>query len=161
MPGLDHLLKHKRKIRKLWQETRETAVNWVTRNIRRMVRKRALERCETKLANCEVTPQAIWPIAKSLSKTGGPKTPSAFHGPLGPMFYRIDKANKVAHCLENQFRLHDLCDCDHRRYVEAQVEALMGTVNEDFPVNFRPCEVSKEIQSLKLGKAFGFDGLPN
>jgi hypothetical protein len=43
-----------------------------------------------KLANCEVTPQATWPTAKSLSKRGGPKTLSAIHGPLGPIFYSID-----------------------------------------------------------------------
>jgi hypothetical protein len=35
--------------------------------------------------------------------------------------------------------------------VEAQVEALLAIVDEDSPVNFRPCDVSKEIQSLKLG----------
>jgi hypothetical protein len=29
------------------------------------------------------------------------------------------------------------------------------------PVKFRPCEVSKEILSLKLGKACGIDGIPN
>jgi hypothetical protein len=46
-----------------------------------MVRKRALEIWETKLANCEVTPQAIRPIAKSLVKRGGPKAPSILHGP--------------------------------------------------------------------------------
>jgi hypothetical protein len=59
----------KKKLRKLWQETRDpackTAVNWVTKNIRRMIWKSALERWETKLVNCKVTPQAIWPIAKS------------------------------------------------------------------------------------------------
>jgi hypothetical protein len=51
-----------------------------------MVRKRALERWEIKMANCKVTPQAIWPIAKSLSKKGGSKAPSAIHGPLGHIF---------------------------------------------------------------------------
>jgi hypothetical protein len=51
----------------------KTAINWVTRNMRRMVRKRVLGRWETELANCEVTPQAIWPIAKSITKRGGPK----------------------------------------------------------------------------------------
>jgi hypothetical protein len=48
MAGLDYLLKHKRKLRKLWQETRDPkckmAVNWVTQNTRRMVQKTALER---------------------------------------------------------------------------------------------------------------------
>jgi hypothetical protein len=47
IPGLYRLLKHKRKLRKLWQVTRDSkckmAVNWVTQNIRRMVWKRALE----------------------------------------------------------------------------------------------------------------------
>jgi hypothetical protein len=51
VPGLDHLLKHERKPRKLFQEARDpackTTLNWVTRNIRRMIQKRALERWET------------------------------------------------------------------------------------------------------------------
>jgi hypothetical protein len=89
----------------------QTAINWVTRNIRRMVRKGALERWETKLANCEVTPQTIWHIAKSLSERGVPKAPPGIHGTVGPIFYAISKANTIAACLENQFRVHDLCDC--------------------------------------------------
>jgi hypothetical protein len=88
--SLERLLKHKQKLRKLWQETRDsackTAVNWVTKTVRRIVRKRALEQWETKIENCEVTPQAIWPIAKSLKKRGGPKA-TEIHGPLGPVVY--------------------------------------------------------------------------
>jgi hypothetical protein len=118
-----------------------------------MVKKRALEIYQTKLANCELTPQAIMPIAKSLSKRGGPKAPSAIHGSLGPILYPIDKPNITADCLENHFRVHDFCDCDHRRHVEAQVKALLVTINEDIPVNFQPCDISKEIQSMNLGKA--------
>jgi hypothetical protein len=114
----------------------KTAVNLVTRNIRRMVQKRTPERWETELANCEVTPQAIWPIAKPLTKRGGPKAPSSIHGSLGPIFYPIDKANIITDCLENQFRGHDLCNCDHRRHMEAQVETLLGTIIEDSPVKF-------------------------
>jgi hypothetical protein len=37
----------------------QKTVNWVTQNIRRMIQKRALERWETKLVNCEVTSRAI------------------------------------------------------------------------------------------------------
>jgi hypothetical protein len=48
LPGLDRLLKHKQRMRKLWHETRDpvckTAVNWVVKTIRRMTRKKALER---------------------------------------------------------------------------------------------------------------------
>jgi hypothetical protein len=72
------------------------------------------------------------------------------HGPLHHIFYPIDKANLIADCLGNQFRGH----------VEAKVEALLAIINKDTPVNFRPCNVSKEIHSLKLGKACGFDGIP-
>jgi hypothetical protein len=43
IPSLDRLLKHKRRLRKLWQETRDpackVAVNWVTKSIRRMTHK--------------------------------------------------------------------------------------------------------------------------
>jgi hypothetical protein len=80
------------------------------------------------LANCEVTHQGIWPIAKSLTKRGGPKAPAATHGPLGPSFHPIDKVNIITDCLENQFRANDLCDYDHRRHMEAQVEALLVDV---------------------------------
>jgi hypothetical protein len=59
------------------------------------------------LVNHKVTLQAIWPISKSVIKRGGQKVPSAIHGPLGPIFYPVDKANIVADCLENQFRAHD------------------------------------------------------
>jgi hypothetical protein len=60
----------KKGMRKFWQETRDpgckTAVNGVLKAIRQMTRKRALKLWETKLANTELTPQAIWPIVKSL-----------------------------------------------------------------------------------------------
>jgi hypothetical protein len=39
-------------------------------------------------------------------------------------------------------------------------EALLATV-EDTLVNFRPCDFSIEIESLRLRKAYGFDGIPN
>jgi hypothetical protein len=43
-PGLDRLLKHKRRLRKLWQETRDpackTTVNWIMKSIRRISVKR-------------------------------------------------------------------------------------------------------------------------
>jgi hypothetical protein len=62
--------KHKQRLRKLWLETGDpaskTAVNCVTKWIRPMTRRKALERWETTVGNCEVRPQALWPIAKSL-----------------------------------------------------------------------------------------------
>jgi hypothetical protein len=60
-----------------------------------MVRKRTLERWDTKWANCAVTPQAIRPTGKSRTKKCGSKAPSAIYGPLDPIFYPMDKANII------------------------------------------------------------------
>jgi hypothetical protein len=72
MPGLERLINDKRRLRKLWQVTRDpackTEVNSIATTIRRMTRRKALQRWETKVGICEVTPQAMWPIAKSLMK---------------------------------------------------------------------------------------------
>jgi hypothetical protein len=119
----------------------QNAVNWVTRNNKRMVRKRPLERWEIKLENCEDEPKAIWRIARSLTKRGGPKTPAAIHSLLGPIFHPKDKAHIIGDGLENQFRAHDLCNYDHRRHMEAKIEAPLATVDEDIPVNFQPYDV--------------------
>jgi hypothetical protein len=51
-----------------------------------MTRKKALERWETKIGNAEVTPQAVWPIAKSLLKRDGPRAPNAIHDASGLKF---------------------------------------------------------------------------
>jgi hypothetical protein len=45
--------------------------------------------------------------------------------------------------------------------VKAKTEALLAAIDEEIPVNFQPCDISKEIQYFKLGKACGFDGIPN
>jgi hypothetical protein len=46
IPALDRLLRYKKKMRKLWQETRDpgckTAVNWVSKAITRMTLKKAI-----------------------------------------------------------------------------------------------------------------------
>jgi hypothetical protein len=73
-----------------------------------MTRQKALEGWETEARYCEVTPQALWPIAKSLMKRDGPKAPTAIHGLLGIAYQPNDKANVIADCLENQFTPHDL-----------------------------------------------------
>jgi hypothetical protein len=94
-----------------------------------MTRKKALERWETKISNAEVTPQAIWPIAKSLLKRDGPRAPTAIHCASGLKFHPSDKANAIADTLEFQFTPHDLCDENHERRVEADVQTLLHTVD--------------------------------
>jgi hypothetical protein len=141
LPGLDRLLKYKKRMRKLWQETRDpgckAAVNWVSKAIRRMTWKRHLERWETMLANTEVTPQAIWPFAKSLANRDGPRAQSAIHGSLGLKFHHVDKVNVIADCLENQFTPHDLCDENHERGMEARIQVLLEVEGNDTPERVR------------------------
>jgi hypothetical protein len=125
-----------------------------------MIRKKTLEQWETKLENTELAPQAICPIAKSLTNRDGPRTPTAIHGLFG-LKYPEDKANTIADCLENQFTPHDLCDENHKRRVEARVQALLEAADNNPPQRIRPCDLQKLLNSLKLKKACGIDGIPN
>jgi hypothetical protein len=82
-----------------------------------MTHRKAFEWWETKVGNCEVTPQALWPIVKSFMKKDGPKAPTTLFGPLGIRYHPNEKANMIVDCLENQFTSHDLCDENHERQV--------------------------------------------
>jgi hypothetical protein len=61
-------LQHKQRLRNLRHETKDPAckmaVNWVTKTIHRMSRRKAIERWETKISNSEVTPHTIWPLGE-------------------------------------------------------------------------------------------------
>jgi hypothetical protein len=94
-----------------------------------MTRRKALERWETRIGNCEVTPQGIWPIAKSLMKRDGPKAPKAVHGLLGLKYYPLEKGNGIADSLENQFTPHDLCDVNREHREEGTVKPLLESVD--------------------------------
>jgi hypothetical protein len=126
-----------------------------------MTRRKALERSETRIGNCEVTPHAIWPVAKSLMKRDGPKATTAIHGLLGLKYHPLEKAKAIADCLENQFTPNDLGDENHERRVEARVQALLESVDNSPPERIRPCDVLKFMKTLKLRKACGIDGIPN
>jgi hypothetical protein len=52
-----------------------------------MMSRKAFEHWETKIGNSEITPQAIWPIAKSLIKRDERKAQTPVHGPLGLKFH--------------------------------------------------------------------------
>jgi hypothetical protein len=69
-------------------------------------------------------------------------------------FHSKDKANAIADCLENQFTPHD-------RRVEARVQALLEAEGNDTPDRIRPCDLRKLLNSLKLRKACGIDGILN
>jgi hypothetical protein len=125
-----------------------------------MTHKQAIERWETKLGNCEVT-QAVWPIAKSLLRRDGSKAPTAVHGPSGLKFYPKDKANTIADCLEKRFTSHELCDKKHEQRVEARIQALAESVDDNTPNQIKPSDVLKLIKTLKKEKACGIDGIPN
>jgi hypothetical protein len=118
----------------------KTAVNWVTKAIRRMTRKKAFEQWETKISNTELTPQVIWPIAKSLLKRNGSRTLTAIHGASGLKFHPSEKANAIVEYLEIQFTPPDLCDENNERRLQARVHALLDTVDDSPPQKLRPCD---------------------
>jgi hypothetical protein len=94
-------------------------------------------------------------------KRDGPKTPTAFHGPLEITYHPNEKANVIADCLENQFSSHDLCDENHEREVGTTVQALLASVDGTPFGKVRPCDTHKLANSLKLRKACDLDGIPN
>jgi hypothetical protein len=104
-----------------------------------MTRKTALEWWETKVGNCEVIPQAMWPIAKSLMKRDGPKAPAAVHDPLGIAYHPNEKANVIVDCLAILFTNHDLCDESHELWVETIAQALLASVDDTSLGKVRPC----------------------
>jgi hypothetical protein len=97
---------------------------------------------------------------KSLLKKDGPRTPTANYGVSGLEFHRFEKTNAISDCLEIQFTSHDLYDDNHERRVEVRVQALLETVDNS-PQRIRPRYLKKLINSLKLRKACGIDGIPN
>jgi hypothetical protein len=126
-----------------------------------MPRKKALDRWEKKIRNSEVTPQAIWLIAKSLLMRDGPRAPTAIHGASGLKFHHFDEANAIADSLGIQFTPHDLCNDNHEQLVEAGVQTLLETVDNNHPYRISPCDLKKLVNSLKLKEACGIDVIPN
>jgi hypothetical protein len=102
IPSAENLLKHTRKLRKLGQVTRgpacKTPPNWVAKIIRRMAGRKTRERWGTKVGNCEITSQILWPTAKLLLKRDGANAPTSVQGLT---YHPNQKANVIADCLQN------------------------------------------------------------
>jgi hypothetical protein len=60
-----------------------------------------------------------------------------------------------------KFSSRHLCDDNQERRVEARVQALSETVDNNPSHSIRPRNIQKLIKSLKLRKACGIDGIPN
>jgi hypothetical protein len=80
---------------------------------------------------------------------------------LQALNFILSKTNAIADCLEIQFTPHELCNENHERGVEARVQALLETVDNNPPQRIRPCDLRKIINSLELRKAYVIDGIPN
>jgi hypothetical protein len=115
-----------------------------------MAHREALERWETKLSNCDVTPQVIWPITKSLMNRDGPRAPTAIHGSSAFKFLLTDKSKAIADCLEKMFTPHELCEEHHEQWVETSVQALLETDYNSLQGRVRPYDVRKLIHTLDL-----------
>jgi hypothetical protein len=106
--------------------------------------------------SCDVTTQTVWCIAKFM-KRDEPRAPSAIYGLLCFKSHPLEKANAIADRLENQFPPHDLWDENHERQLEARVQALLETVDNDSSKRLRPCDLQKLMNPLKLRKVCGID----
>jgi len=102
------------------------------------------------MGNSDVTPQAIWPIARALLNRSAPKAPTVIHAYYGLKLLTYDKANAIADCLENRFTHHDLCDEHHERWVEAFAQDMLEAEDTAPSEKIRPCDLKKLINSLKL-----------
>jgi hypothetical protein len=64
LPGLESWLKHKQRLRILWQVAWdlacETTVNWVTKTIGWMTCRKTIEQWETKAGNCGILQNHLW-----------------------------------------------------------------------------------------------------
>jgi hypothetical protein len=97
--GVDRWLKHKKRLRALWEDKRDPerkrVVNGLSKTIRRKTCKRALNDGKQK-----------WLTLKSLKNKDGPRAPTTIHCPLGLKFHPLEKANAISDCLEKQFTPH-------------------------------------------------------
>jgi hypothetical protein len=92
-----------------------------------MTSKKALEGWETTLANTETTPQAIWPIAKSLTNRDGP---TAIYGLLGLKYHSLDKSTPLLTVWKASLHriscVTKIMNCG----LEARVQALLQTADD-------------------------------
>jgi len=105
---------------------------------------------QTKICNREVIRQAIWPTERPILNRDDARAPTAIHGSSGLKFLPIDEVNARADCLENRFTPHDLCDIQHERRVEANVQVLLGTEVTIPTEKIKPCDLQKLVNSLEL-----------
>jgi hypothetical protein len=110
------------------------------------------------MGNCEVTHQTIWPILKP--QRDGPKALVTIHGPLGLNCQPLEKATTIVNCLENKFTPHDLCDKNHKRWVQATVQELLDAADDTPLEKERSFDMQELIKPLKLRKAYRIDCIP-
>jgi hypothetical protein len=67
------------------------------------------------------------------NKLIGSRAPTAINGLSDQLFHPVDKTNANADYLEHQFTPHALCEENHKRYVEARVQALLEAEDNDPP----------------------------
>jgi hypothetical protein len=98
---------------------------------------------------------------KSLINRDEPNIPTYINIPLGHKYQPLEKANRIADCLEKQLPPHDFCDKNHKRRPETRVQAFLEAVDDTPVEKVRPYDIQKLMKTLKLEKARGLDGIPN
>jgi hypothetical protein len=125
-----------------------------------MTKKMLKEQWDTKMENCEITPQVIWPMAKTMLNKDAPKFPSMIHGYSSLKFLPLEKANAIADFLKI-VSYNMICEENHEREMETTVQGTLETDDTDTPEKIKSCDLKKLIEKLKLMKACGIDGISN
>jgi hypothetical protein len=92
---------------------------------RKILRRNAVERWESKLRNSEITSHEIWSFAKSLTRRFKPKTSADIQSSSGFKSLPLEKANVAADYLENQYLSLNICDKSHVRLINSPHPGLV------------------------------------
>lgn len=164
-PDLHLKIKHKNKLRKIYQRNKfqplKNQINQLTNSINTQISE--LKNDNWNKALSKITPQdkrKLWRIAKALKNKNKSNTMPTLQTPQGPMVTNLDKANAIAATyLDNHNLTQNLSDPQTRNMVQQTLTALH---NEQYPTPpedlLSPQEVKLHIKSLK-NKAPGYDNL--
>jgi len=125
-----------------------------------MTRRKALEQWETKIGNCEVTTQAVWPIATSLLEWEGLWTATAIHGPIGLKYHPVGKVTAIADCLEKEFTPSGPCDEIRERRWRPELK-LCSKLQTSHSEKVKFCQFQTAMNTVQFNENCGFDCIQN
>jgi hypothetical protein len=125
-----------------------------------MARRKAVKWWKTKVGNCEVTPQAIWHIAKSLTKRDGSKAPNTAHGPLGITSPERESQPNCRLLRKSVYISWPMWQQPWATGVDNSSRSACICIRQPLG-KIRLCNIQKLVKTLKQRKACGLNGIPD